>query len=132
GSGQFIAGLLKSGTVPREIQGIEIQESHLANARQLSAEDTALSIVQGDVFAVDLRKDLSWQEAGSLLVVGNPPWVTNSELSALGKGNLPKKSNFKGLRGLDALTGESNFDIAEYIWLKLIKELADQTPTIAL
>jgi len=132
GSGQFIAGLLDSGVAPREIQGIEIQDTHLANARQLVSDDTHLSITQGNLFNLDLRQDLSWKESGSLLVIGNPPWVTNSELSALGQGNLPEKTNFKGLRGLDAMTGSSNFDIAEYIWLKLIKELADQKPTIAL
>lgn len=88
--------------------------------------------MKGDLFKMDLRKDIQWKEAGPLLVIGNPPWVTNSELSTLGKGNIPTKTNFRGLRGLDALTGESNFDIAEYIWLKLIRELADQKPTIAL
>jgi hypothetical protein len=36
------------------------------------------------------------------------------------------------LRGIDALTGDSNFDIAESIWLKLIVELAGERPTIAL
>ena len=37
-----------------------------------------------------------------------------------------------GLDGLAALTGCSNFDVAEAVWLKLIAELADQAPTIAL
>ena len=36
------------------------------------------------------------------------------------------------LRGIDARTGESNFDISEAIWLKLIRELAPERPTIAL
>jgi hypothetical protein len=58
--------------------------------------------------------------------------VTNSELSSLGSTNLPQKQNIKGLRGLDAITGSANFDIAEYIWLKLIQELAGENATIAL
>ena len=65
-------------------------------------------------------------------MIGNPPWVTNSELSSLGSSNLPEKVNLKNLSGLDAMTGSSNFDIAEYIWLKLIKELSNEKATIAL
>ncbi|MGI8552403.1 MAG: class I SAM-dependent methyltransferase [Dehalococcoidia bacterium] len=67
-----------------------------------------------------------------MLVVGNPPWVTNAELSSLGSVNIPEKTNVKRLRGIDALTGSSNFDIAEYIWIKLLKELSFEQPTIAL
>jgi len=37
--------------------------------------------------------------------------------------NLPKKSNFQGLRGLDARTGKSNFDIAEWMLIRLIEAL---------
>ena len=44
---------------------------------------------------------------------------------------MPTKTNFKGLKGLDAMTGESNFDIAECILLKLIHELVSEQPTIA-
>jgi len=81
---------------------------------------------------LDLQQDLSWKTSGPLLVIGNPPWITNSELGSLESKNLPTKSNFKGFSGFEALTGESNFDIAEYILLKLIKELASERPTIAL
>ncbi len=65
-------------------------------------------------------------------MVGNPPWVTNAELGGLDSENLPSKSNFKARSGFGAKTGESNFDIAEFIWIKLIKELAWSRPTIAL
>ena len=56
-----------------------------------------------------------------LLVIGNPPWVNNAELSKLNSNNLPQKNNFKNLCGLNALTGESNFDICEYIIENLIE-----------
>lgn len=132
GTGQFIIGLLASNLGPREIHGIEIQDAHVASARRSVSANPHVHITQGNLFTVDLRKDVRWSENGPLLVVGNPPWVTNSELSALGSDNLPRKTNFKALRGLDAMTGSSNFDIAESIWLKLIRELAEQNPTIAL
>jgi hypothetical protein len=50
-----------------------------------------------------------------ILVLGNPPWVTNAELSSLDSKNLPTKSNSDNLRGIDALTGKSNFDISEWM-----------------
>jgi hypothetical protein len=46
--------------------------------------------------------------------------VTSSELGALGAANLPKKANWKGFRGLDAITGRSNFDVSEWILLRLL------------
>ena len=65
-------------------------------------------------------------------MVGNLPWVTTAALGASGGLNGPTRSNIKKLRGIDAMTGESNFDISEAIWLKLIRELAPDRPTIAL
>ena len=55
------------------------------------------------------------------LVIGNPPWVTNSELGSIDSNNLPEKSNFKKHSGLDAMTGKGNFDIGEFISYTLLK-----------
>jgi hypothetical protein len=49
----------------------------------------------------------------NILVIGNPPWVTNATLGTLGSTNVPTKTNFQGYSGFDAKTGKSNFDIAE-------------------
>jgi hypothetical protein len=54
------------------------------------------------------------------LVIGNPPWVTNSTLSTLNSQNLPTKANFKKAKGIDAITGKGNFDIGECITLKIL------------
>ena len=67
-----------------------------------------------------------------ILVVGNPPWVTNSTLGALGSSNLPKKSNFQNFSGLEALTGKSNFDISEWMLIKLLEMLAGRRATVAM
>lgn len=134
GRGNFIAGLLMHAVPPREIVGIELQDTHVRSARRTlkSSSATRVSIKKANIFDTDLCQDLRWSESGPLLVVGNLPWVTSSELGALRSDNLPPKSNLKGLRGIDAITGGSNFDIAEYIWIKLIRELAPEHPTIAL
>jgi len=67
-----------------------------------------------------------------LLVIGNPPWVTNTELGTLGSSNLPKKTNFKNHAGLEALTGKSNFDISEWMLLQIIDWLDGREATMAM
>ncbi len=73
-----------------------------------------------------------WNHSGPLLVLGNPPWVTNSELGSLASNNTPKKTNLRKLQGIAALTGQSNFDLGEALWIKLLTELEAEHPTIAL
>ncbi len=138
GAGNFISGLLQLQVPPCEIQAIEFDSEYFYKAKEkvkLIAQkhfSTRVIIQQAKIFDFDLRNQLNWSESGSLLVIGNPPWVTNSQLGALESDNLPEKRNLKGLKGIEALTGHSNFDIAEYIWIKLLQELADEKPTIAL
>ena len=67
-----------------------------------------------------------------LLILGNPPWVTNSELSTLESENVPTKSNSQNLRGLDALTGKSNFDISEWMLLKMLDWLQQSEAMLAM
>lgn len=134
GRGNFIQALLRMPIPPKEIIGLEIQQDHIAAAKALiDAEgETTVAIRAANIFQTDLQHELAWKSTGRLLVVGNPPWVTNSELGSLDSANLPAKRNIKSLAGLDAITGASNFDICEYIWIKLVKELAAPNPTIAL
>lgn len=136
GIGNFINGIANSPVLTRngQIQGIEIQPMHYQRAVEIQKRHRNLDInlINANIFDLNLGTDLLWQNQGRLLVIGNPPWITNSELGSLASENLPEKRNLKGLRGLDALTGESNFDLAEYIWLKIIQELAEEQPTIAL
>jgi len=54
------------------------------------------------------------------LIIGNPPWVTNSELGSIDSKNLPEKSNFKKHNGFDAITGKGNFDIGEFISMTIL------------
>ena len=67
-----------------------------------------------------------------IVILGNPPWVTASALGALGSDNLPEKSNFQNRKGLDALTGKSNFDVAEWMLLKLIEAGRGKNVTVAM
>lgn len=135
GKGNFIKGALDSKIPPKEIQGIEIQSKYVEDAEYLQSykNNTKLLIHHKDIFTLNLTQDLSWSNCDSpLLIIGNPPWITNARLTTLGSSNLPIKTNFKKLNGFDAMTGSSNFDIAEYIWLKLIRELLCEKPAIAM
>lgn len=67
-----------------------------------------------------------------ILVVGNPPWVTNSALGTIGSRNLPRKTNFQNRSGLDAVTGKSNFDISEWMLIKLLEMLSGRQATLAM
>lgn len=133
GTGSFIEGTL-SDDGPDEIIGIDIQPNHLSEARLRFPDttSTSLKLVHADIFDTNLKRDLNWTTNGPLLVVGNPPWVTNAELGTLGSDNLPAKSNLSGLNGLEAITGSANFDIAEFITIKLLTELQQENIILAL
>ena len=68
----------------------------------------------------------------NLLVVGNLPWVTNSELGSLESKNLPEKNNFQRHRGFAAKTGKANFDISEWMLIKLLESLNQKKASIAM
>lgn len=106
---------------PQKSLGIEIQKTYADKlAQSLTANN--ISILSKDFFVSlpNIKEFISENE--HVLFVGNPPWVTNSELSALGSNNLPDKNNFDNIRGIEAITGKSNFDISEYI-IKLLIDI---------
>jgi hypothetical protein len=75
-----------------------------------------------DTFEFDWERELCDAPA-PILVFTNPPWVTSATVGRLGGNNVPKKSNFLGLRGMDAMTGKSNFDVSEWSLLWLAEHL---------
>lgn len=108
--------------------GIEINSDYCDECIN-TIKDSRVHIINANIFGFDLD---SIQAEGDVLVIGNPPWANNSTLSALDSNNLPEKKNFKGMKGLDALTGESNFDICEYIILQLVHSFRNTDATIAM
>lgn len=68
----------------------------------------------------------------NILVIGNPPWVTNSTLGALGSNNLPEKTNFQGHNGFAAKTGKANFDISEWMLIRLMEALHRRVGCVAM
>ena len=125
GIGNFIGASLKQFDESKKIIGIEINREYCDICRQ-NHSDNRITIECENFFRYNLRKYSSGGD--DTLVVGNPPWATNSELNY----NLPEKINFKKLSGTDAITGASNFDICEYIILQLITAFKDTNATIAM
>ena len=95
-----------------DVFGIDINQDYVWRAQKAVPNAT---IAVGNIFGLDTRRIC---KENDVLIIGNPPWATNSNLSF----NLPQKINFKGLRGIEALTGSSNFDICEYIILQLLEQ----------
>ncbi len=99
-------------------------EKTTAVADQLGVDRAAIQVA--DAFSLNSEDFSGFQLDEPVLAIGNPPWVTSSGQSSVHRSNLPEKNNREsGLRGLDALTGRANFDIAEAILLRLLAALAD-------
>lgn len=126
-----VGSFLKSSLLfeANEYYGIEINPEYCDTCRK-QINDKRVKIINSDFFTFSSKALI--QDERQTLVIGNPPWVTSSTLSALGSGNLPAKTNFKGLKGIDAITGASNFDICEYIILQLINEYRNTNAVISM
>lgn len=120
GRGNFLKSVNK--VFESELIGIDINATYVEEARKNIPN---ANIYNGDIFSISTNK---LHNMNDILVIGNPPWAVNSNLSY----NLPIKSNFKGLKGLNAVTGASNFDICEYIILKMINEYIGKNTLICM
>lgn len=116
------------------LRGSDINRDHIEQAEAELARAGAsarASLSRHDFFAHDWEMELQ-QLPGRLLILGNLPWVTNSAVAAINGSNLPAKENFLGLRGLAARTGKSNFDISEWMLIRLVRALHGRNATIAM
>lgn len=89
------------------------------------------SLGRRDFFTHDWQKELA-EVRGSVLILGNLPWVTNATVSGMNGSNLPAKENFQGFRGIAARTGKSNFDISEWMLIQLVRALRGRPASIAM
>jgi hypothetical protein len=123
--GSFLeaSALLSSSS---ERVGLELQANYAAQASKWG------NVQVCNIFHTRLPEKVSWESDGPLFVVGNPPWVTSAELNRMESNNLPLKDNFKGAKGLNAILGSSNFDVCEYIILKVLNEYQSQPFTLGM
>ena len=130
GKGNFIIAALRNFRDIKHIFGIEIYKPYVWETKfsivdfflsNPNANKPEITISHCNVFDFDFKQIAKQYSTKHILVIGNPPWVTNSKLGSLNSTNLPKKTNFKNHNGLDAMTGKGNFDIAEFITLNMIE-----------
>jgi hypothetical protein len=133
GTGTFLAAALRRFPTARRALGMDINPQHLSVARRAVAK-ASLAKCQlkiADFFQTDWSSVLA-RCAEPILIVGNPPWVTNAALGRLASGNHPQKENRRGLSGLDARTGKSNFDVSEWMIVRLLEAAAGRRTTLAM
>ncbi len=112
------------------VRGYECNPAYVDAARRCVSAHGHANVAQRDFFQCDWDAELEALSA-PMLVLGNPPWVSNAAVGSLGGSNLPAKSNVDGLRGIDALTGSANFDISEWMIRENIRWLRRRTGAIA-
>jgi hypothetical protein len=133
GTGAFLVAAAE--TFPRAVlSGWDINADYIKRAR--AALKAAPAANRSDVqtrnfFSHDWAAEAD-KAGGSLLVLGNPPWVTNSAVASLNGSNLPVKENFMGLRGIAARTGKANFDISEWMLIQLVRALRGREAWLAM
>lgn len=118
----------------RQILGFEINAKYLETLQERITQLPAplqISLEQADFFTVDWRQKLA-NINGSLLVLGNFPWVTNAGLGSIGGENLPIKTNFLCRAGLDAITGKANFDISEWMLIETLRWFQGRSGVVAM
>lgn len=123
GLGNFLEAAYSVWGATPPYNGYEINQEHCNSAKSRFKSAGNIKIEQRDFFATEWPPLLNQSGDMFTLVIGNPPWVTNATLGALNSTNLPEKSNFQGLRGFDAKTGKANFDIAEWMIIRLVDAL---------
>jgi hypothetical protein len=133
GLGAFLQAAAEAFPKAR-LRGFDINASYVQSAgerlRDFGAQARSV-LRQQDFFLQDWDAELH-DSPGKLLILGNLPWVTNQTVASLNGSNVPVKENFLGFRGIAARTGKSNFDISEWMLIRLVRALRGRRATIAM
>ncbi|MCF7956303.1 MAG: SAM-dependent methyltransferase [Phycisphaerae bacterium] len=133
GLGNFLKSTAKIRPEIKDFIGWEINPEYVKLAKDNLSEfnnRAEFKIQQQDFFSIDWKK-VDEYFSFPLLFIGNPPWVTNTELGNLDSSNLPNKSNFQGFSGFEAISGKSNFDISEWMLIKIAEYISNKDAAMA-
>lgn len=129
GRGSFLCAALEWFSELECVYGVELQRHHVLAARLCTLQSghpvppapdgstRRIEVHHDDVFTHPFGPDL---DGGEILILGNPPWITSAELGRMGARTQAVKWNQDGLRGMEALTGRSNFDMAEAVICRML------------
>lgn len=133
GLGNFLLAAVDVLGASASYFGFDIDERYVESARHtLAGRNGAHATIQCQDFYGQDWQAFFQRLPGEVLVIGNPPWVTNAALGVMGGGNLPEKTNFQRHSGFAAKTGKANFDISEWMLIRLIESLQGKPATIAM
>jgi hypothetical protein len=134
GLGNFLIAALDAFPNSQTVVGADISDEYVATAKKRAANRPDRKKIKfhcESFFTTEWAKVFS-SLAPPILVVGNPPWITNADLGVLKSENLPTKTNFQKHSGFDARTGKSNFDISEWMIIHLLDWLQDRSGILAM
>ncbi|MBI5102454.1 MAG: SAM-dependent DNA methyltransferase [Nitrospirae bacterium] len=133
GYGSFALAAHEAFPKARQIFAFDINDAYISGLRNQIHDANSIHwhLARQDFFTYN------WKEffvtlGGEILVLGNPPWVTNAALGALKSDNLPEKTNFQNHVGFAAKTGKANFDISEWMLIKLLEALGGRRGSLAM
>jgi len=134
GAGVFLRAALDQFPSIQKAIGLDINK-HYVERVEANVSETPYKektrVILADFFRTQWSQLLE-NSPDPLLVLGNPPWVTSATLGSFGSQNLPAKSNFQNHRGMDAITGKANFDISEWMMLRILDWLNGRDGVLAL
>lgn len=134
GVGAFVKAAANAFLDAESIRGYEINAAYLEVLKSELEGHPAngkIRLSNADFFTTNWDAELEGL-GGSVLVIGNFPWVTNSTQGSIGGTNLPGKSNFLGFSGFDAISGKSNFDISEWMLIVVLALLSKSGGSLAM
>ncbi|MEA5535345.1 SAM-dependent methyltransferase [Crocosphaera sp. XPORK-15E] len=117
GIGNFIKSANKIFNNSQKIIGIDLNKNYIEQLSNDLNSNNKITIIHDNFFEIDLNQ-IILKSNPKILIIGNFPWVTNSQQGSIKGLNLPEKNNFQAHNGLDAITGNSNFDISEWMLIK--------------
>lgn len=132
GKGSFLRAGINIWGKKAKYWGFDINENYIEHVQKRITNDVEISLNTEDFFSKHWEMFFRQFKSKNILIIGNPPWITNSKLGRLESRNLPKKNNFQQLSGFSAKTGKANFDIAEWILITLIESLRTNTACVAM
>jgi len=125
GRGSFLRATAELLGAAPSYFGFDINAKYVSDAKEelcKAVPSAEAKIEERDFYEMDWKSFFTHQST-PILVIGNPPWITNAAMGSMNGKNLPKKNNFQRHNGFAAKTGKANFDISEWMLIRLLEAL---------
>jgi len=123
GIGNFLSAAVDALDGLEVAVGLEINPQYVQFSRERAWPGLVPDIRLANIFETNFNS-ITRALPTPFLFLGNPPWITSAGQGSIEGKNLPHKFNGNDLTGLDALTGKSNFDVSEWILIKILEQIS--------